>query len=361
MVTHTVGTPADHKPAVRTIPRFALRTFWLLHRAAYRSTGGRFGLSRPEAGERFGMMRLTTLGRRSGATRVAIVGYYEDEANLVTLAMNGWGRSEPAWWLNLQANPDATVELPSGPRAVRARAASGEERDRLWARFRDYPGWAPDIDASAALRPTPTAVIVLEPRDARAETSAPATNIRADVPADVPATIIETVPTAEAHQPRRLELRHLWIVPGLGIALFANAQSSAYGAGLVPLLLFGIAPHLPALAGIGQRLDRGQLAPRAVPLFNAMHQPALPLVLAALAATGILSPFWLVGALAWLSHIVVDWGFAKGLRTRDGYVRGSSPPKCRSIAAESDPRVPLAGSLTTANVVLSRRAFGDRH
>ncbi|HSP18006.1 MAG TPA: hypothetical protein VLQ79_00715, partial [Myxococcaceae bacterium] len=77
MVATTAGKPADHKPTVRTVPRFALRAFWLLHRAAYRTTGGRFGLSRPEAGERFGMMRLATLGRRSGSTRVAMVGYYE--------------------------------------------------------------------------------------------------------------------------------------------------------------------------------------------------------------------------------------------------------------------------------------------
>ncbi len=331
MTNETVGSRADHQHPVRTVPRFALRIFWLLHRAMVRLSGHRFGLSRPEAGERFGMLRLTTVGRRSGATRVAIVGYYEDGANLVTLAMNGWGRTEPAWWLNLQANPDATVELPDGPRAVRARAASGEERDRLWARFRDYPGWAPDIDASAALRPTPTAVIVLEPRDALPETTAPATN----VPADVPAPAVQTVLTADAHSPRRLALRHLWIVPGLGIALFANAQSTTYGVGLVPLLLFGIVPHLPALAGIGQPLGRGQLAPRAVPLFNAMHQPALPLAVAVLAATGVLSPFWLVGALAWLSHIVVDWGFAKGIRTRDGYVRGSAGAGRRAHRGET--------------------------
>ena len=41
---------------------------------------------------------------------------------------------------------------------------------------------------------------------------------------------------------------------------------------------------------------------------------------------GVLPPFWLVGALAWLSHIVVDWGFDKGLRTTDGYLRGHSVP-----------------------------------
>ena len=111
-------------------------------------------------------MRLTTLGRRSGRPRVAILGYYEDGPNLVTLAMNGWADTEPAWWLNLQAHPDATVDLADGSRAVRARAAAGEDRERLWARFRDYPGWGDDLDALAARRSTETAVVVLEPRTA---------------------------------------------------------------------------------------------------------------------------------------------------------------------------------------------------
>ncbi len=157
-------TTIQERPAPRTPPRVAIRTVWLLHRAAYRLTGGRFGLARPEAGSRFGMLRLTTVGRRSGQPRVAIVGYYDDGPNLVTLAMNGWGEKEPAWWLNLQAQPDTTVEIPGEARPVRARAAVGEERDRLWAKFRDYPGWGDDIDGLAATRSRDTAVVVFEPR-----------------------------------------------------------------------------------------------------------------------------------------------------------------------------------------------------
>jgi F420H(2)-dependent quinone reductase len=71
---------------------------------------------------------------------------------------------EPAWWLNLQARPDTTIELSGERRAVRARAAAGEERDRLWARFADFPGWGDDIDRLATRRSTETAVVVLEPR-----------------------------------------------------------------------------------------------------------------------------------------------------------------------------------------------------
>jgi deazaflavin-dependent oxidoreductase (nitroreductase family) len=155
---------AVREQAPRTPPRFIIRIAWMLHRTAYRLTGGRFGLSRPESGSKFGMLRLATVGRRSGQPRIAIVGYYEDGPNLVTLAMNGWGRSEPAWWLNLQAQPDTTVGLADGPRAIRARAAIGAERDRLWARFADFPGWGDDINALATRRSAETAVVVLEPR-----------------------------------------------------------------------------------------------------------------------------------------------------------------------------------------------------
>jgi hypothetical protein len=89
-----------------------------------------------------------------------IVAYLEDGPNLTTLAMNGWGAPEPAWWLNLQAHPDASVDLVDGSRRVRAHAAMEEERSRLWATWR-----VPDkgLDALAALRPTETAVVVLEP------------------------------------------------------------------------------------------------------------------------------------------------------------------------------------------------------
>jgi deazaflavin-dependent oxidoreductase (nitroreductase family) len=155
---------ATNDAQVKLPPRPLVRVFWSLHKALYRVTGGRIGLRSPEHGATFGMLRLHTLGRRSGQLRVAMVGYFEDGPNLVTLAMNGWGTAEPAWWLNLQANPVATVDLPTGRREVRARAASGVERERLWATFRDYPGWGDDLGALSARRPTETAIVVLEPK-----------------------------------------------------------------------------------------------------------------------------------------------------------------------------------------------------
>jgi F420H(2)-dependent quinone reductase len=149
------------KPSPR-VPHWLVRTIWTLHRTAYRVTGGRFGL-RPPTSTQWGMLRLQTLGRRSGKERIAILGYIEDGQNLVIPAMNGWANPEPAWWLNLQADPSATAELPGGRRPVTARAAMGEERDRLWRRLVDL-GSAAYTDANAATRSRPTAIVVLEPR-----------------------------------------------------------------------------------------------------------------------------------------------------------------------------------------------------
>jgi len=156
-------SPGTAVRAPRLPPRWFIRLAWIVHRAIYRFSGGRRGLRLPTPG-RFGMMRLTTVGRRSGRERAVILGYYEDGLNLVALAMNGWGAGDPAWWLNLQAQPDASVTLKEGARLVRGRAAAGEERQRLWDGFRAYTGSGDDVDAYARLRPTETAVVVLEPR-----------------------------------------------------------------------------------------------------------------------------------------------------------------------------------------------------
>ena len=158
----TSTTPTKPGRRAPLPPRWVIRTFWTIHRAIVRLTGGRMGLRR-DTPTQWGMMRLTTIGRRSGNERHAILGYFEDGPNLVTMAMNGWGEAEPAWWLNLQANPDTTVELTDGPRAVRGRAATPEERPRLWARWADYDG-EEALASWAARRPQETAVVILEPR-----------------------------------------------------------------------------------------------------------------------------------------------------------------------------------------------------
>jgi deazaflavin-dependent oxidoreductase (nitroreductase family) len=144
----------------RLPPRWFVRLAWSVHRALYRVTGGRVGLWRPRA-NRWGTLRLTTIGRHSGRERSVIIAYLEDGPNLIAMAMNGWADGEPAWWLNLQAHPDARVDLAVGPRSVRARAAAGDERSRLWARWREMNT---KLDAYAALRSSETAVVILEPR-----------------------------------------------------------------------------------------------------------------------------------------------------------------------------------------------------
>ncbi|HTI30007.1 MAG TPA: nitroreductase family deazaflavin-dependent oxidoreductase [Methylomirabilota bacterium] len=152
------------KPATQAKlpPRWIIRAAWAIHRAIYSITRGRIGL-RPPKEKVWGMMRLTTVGRRSGQKRKAILGYFEDGPNLVTMAMNGWGEPEPAWWLNLQANPDTTVELTDGRRAVRGRAATPDERPRLWAKWGTYDG-EENLASWSARRPKETAVVILEPR-----------------------------------------------------------------------------------------------------------------------------------------------------------------------------------------------------
>ena len=142
-------------------PRWFVRLAWHTHRALYRVSGGRVGLWRARS-NRWGTLRLTTSGRRSNQERSVILGYLEDGPNLVTMAMNGWADGEPAWWLNLQAHPAARVDLADGPRSVKARAAAGAERSRLWAKWREVE---PKLDGYAALRSSETAVVILEPRD----------------------------------------------------------------------------------------------------------------------------------------------------------------------------------------------------
>jgi len=96
---------------------------------------------------------------------------------------------------------------------------------------------------------------------------------------------------------RRLRPRHLWIIPGLAIAIFANQLGNANGVTILMLIAFGIAPALPRLLG-----SRGR------PMHNVLHQPLAALLAVALTATGIGPIVWLVGSLVWLGHIVVGLG-----------------------------------------------------
>lgn len=119
-----------------------------------------------------------------------------------------------------------------------------------------------------------------------------------------------------------LRRRLLWLVPGLAIGFAASAQAEHHAVGLVPVLLFGIAPHLTVLLGMGQPRASGRLATRAVPWFNLAHHPMAPAAVLGLVAAGLLGPFWMVGAMAWLGHIVVDWALGDGMRDAHGHRAG---------------------------------------
>ena len=98
------------------------------HVALYRATGGRIG-GRFRGGP---VLLLTVTGRRTGRKRTTPLLYIRDGANFVAAASNGGMDWDPAWWLNLQANPVAEVKV--GPRVypVRAERAHAAERARLW-------------------------------------------------------------------------------------------------------------------------------------------------------------------------------------------------------------------------------------
>lgn len=155
-----MSSKTDEPP--RLPPAWFIHTFWRVHRTLHRISGGRF-LWTTASKRGWGAMRLTTIGRRSHRERDVIVGYLEDGPALVVLAMNGWDEGHPAWWLNLQSHPDAVVRLAhQRPRDVRARAALGEERERLWRRWAEIDV---GLDSYAARRSVETPVVVFDDRD----------------------------------------------------------------------------------------------------------------------------------------------------------------------------------------------------
>ncbi len=99
-----------------------------LHTALFRATDGRVGgrlLGSP-------VLLLVSTGRKTGRQRTTPLLYLPDGDRYVIVASNGGAAKHPVWWLNLEADPEATVEV--GGRKVRVRAweAEGEERARLW-------------------------------------------------------------------------------------------------------------------------------------------------------------------------------------------------------------------------------------
>jgi deazaflavin-dependent oxidoreductase (nitroreductase family) len=99
------------------------------HVLAYRATGGLVGHRVPGVPP---MLLLDHVGAISGTHRTTPLAYLGDGEDLVLVASKGGSARHPAWFHNLRANPDTTVQVGSERRAVRARAATSEERARLW-------------------------------------------------------------------------------------------------------------------------------------------------------------------------------------------------------------------------------------
>ena len=146
------------KPA-KLPPTWFKHLFWRVHRFLCRLTNGRV-LWTPDNKRGWGAMLLTTVGRKSGEQRSVIVGYIEVDSTPVVLAMNGWDDGHPAWWLNLEAHPDAVICLKGQQeRSVRARRAEGDERDRMWRLWAEIDE---GLDAYAGARSLDTPVVVFE-------------------------------------------------------------------------------------------------------------------------------------------------------------------------------------------------------
>jgi deazaflavin-dependent oxidoreductase (nitroreductase family) len=120
-VTETAGR--------RLLVRSTTRYLGALHRALYRASGGRIG------GRVWGLrvVLLTTTGRRTGRARTVALCSLRDAEDVVVIASYGGLDRPPAWWLNLEASPQAELQTGRVRRAVTARNASPDERARLWA------------------------------------------------------------------------------------------------------------------------------------------------------------------------------------------------------------------------------------
>src|SRR5947209_5316154 len=115
-------------PAPGSIALRALNWLTAVHVQSYRLSGGRIGGKLKGAP----VLLLDHVGRRSGTQRTSPLLYLADGPDVVVVGSAGGREATPAWWLNLRAAPETTVQVGSERRRVRARVATGEERERLW-------------------------------------------------------------------------------------------------------------------------------------------------------------------------------------------------------------------------------------
>jgi deazaflavin-dependent oxidoreductase (nitroreductase family) len=106
----------------------AVEWFWRLHIPIYRASGGRL------LGRVMGMpvLLLDTVGRKSGQRRTNALTWFPKGDDFVVIASVLGEPRDPAWWLNLRAAPETTIQAGRERIAVRAREAVGAEREQLW-------------------------------------------------------------------------------------------------------------------------------------------------------------------------------------------------------------------------------------
>jgi deazaflavin-dependent oxidoreductase (nitroreductase family) len=136
-----------------------LRRLAGVHTFAYRVSGGRVGHRVP--GLDAPMLLLDHVGAKSGSKRTSPLLYVPNGDSVAIVASKGGFPKNPAWLYNLRAHPDTTVQIGRERRAVRAREATGAERDELFARAIEL---YPDYRTYQARTKRKIPVVVLEPR-----------------------------------------------------------------------------------------------------------------------------------------------------------------------------------------------------
>jgi deazaflavin-dependent oxidoreductase (nitroreductase family) len=137
------------------------------HALVYRATGGLVGhrfLGSPP------MLLLDHVGAQSGRKRTTPLVYVRDGEDVVVIASKGGHPRNPAWFHNLRANPDTTIQVGSRRRPVHARVATPEERGRLWPKaveaYAGYSGYQRRTRRKIPL-------VILEPRVPQSRAAGP--------------------------------------------------------------------------------------------------------------------------------------------------------------------------------------------
>ncbi|HEY7836118.1 MAG TPA: nitroreductase family deazaflavin-dependent oxidoreductase [Solirubrobacteraceae bacterium] len=128
------------------------------HTTVYRLTGGIIGHRVPGAPP---MLLLDHVGARSGKHRTSPLAYARDGEDVILIASKGGYPKNPAWYHNLMANPDTTVQIGTSRKPVHARDATKTERKRLWPLVVSVYGGYEDYQRRTE-REIP--LVVLEPR-----------------------------------------------------------------------------------------------------------------------------------------------------------------------------------------------------